>query len=207
MRAVIERDAAFEALRPLARPTLDAFVRASKLEARLQKAAGEENRKRFDAPILGVRDGVDFWSSFATFLSEDYESVPALTAVTTHRLKRLWLLDDRIALQLKSDVFAVDAEQPMIPGIEEAGPGQPAIVALTWQHDRGGRHDPAFVHLTADGIAWSILVKDLLDEAAPAIRPAVPRARVASRRDTERETGGHRAGEKHDALKRDAQKQ
>src|SRR5206468_12185501 len=91
-------------------------------EARVSAVAAQEalksERPRCSRQVLGVLDGVTYWSLFATFLAERYAQIGGIERVmTTHPLAHWWTIDDALTVQLKSDTGNLTVDQLVIPGM------------------------------------------------------------------------------------------
>jgi hypothetical protein len=180
---MIPRDQALPLLKPLATPTLDAFAEARQVAEAGQKAMSAA-RSACPPPVRNVMDGVALWALFASALGRTYGEVATVRAAPTkHSLSHAWIVDDRLRVQLKSDIDALDVEQLSLVAPDEDPSLVPPLIALTWQHaDRTS--SPKFVHLNADGPQWSLPVAALLELPSTAVAPPVARALVTSKRDT-----------------------
>jgi hypothetical protein len=169
-------------LERLAAATLEAFAEARVSAVAAQEALKSE-RPRCSRQVLGVLDGVTYWSLFATFLAERYAQIGGIERVmTTHPLAHWWTIDDALTVQLKSDTGNLTVDQLVIPGMRHTRQALREFVVLTWDHVRAERFEPAFVQVDGKREVWRRPVAALLTAEVAAIRPTPPTAKVSSTR-------------------------
>lgn len=167
---IAQNDAA-EQLRPLAQPTLDAFVAAKRAYAAYH-AAVKPWRDTYETQVAGLTDGVNYWAMFATEMVSELRRVGVPRDEGTHPLLHQWTLAGGVVVQLKSDTGNLPQMQMSIPGlVVPRTAGQ--RVLLTWDHTHEDRHDPAFVQMDGKREVWKIPVEALVSTPIPMRTPVV----------------------------------